>query len=128
MKLKNNLDGIHLTTLRDGRPSGEAYVELGSSSDLDLAVKKDRDHMGHRYIEGNIRYPYHGRKSNRFTCLVFILVFKVKRVDMELALERNGCNESMKEDGCVKLRGLPFGCSKEEICQFFSGIYSLSVL
>ena len=54
VKLKNNLDGIHLTTLRDGRPSGEAYVELATSGDLDLAVKKDRDHMGHRYIEGNI--------------------------------------------------------------------------
>lgn len=26
------------------------------------------------------------------------------------------------DDGCVRLRGLPFGCSKEEIAQFFSGI------
>lgn len=29
-------------------------------------------------------------------------------------------NDSM---GIVKLRGLPFGCSKEEIVKFFNGMY-----
>lgn len=29
-------------------------------------------------------------------------------------------------DGLVRLRGLPFGCSKEEIVQFFSGKKFLS--
>jgi heterogeneous nuclear ribonucleoprotein F/H len=26
------------------------------------------------------------------------------------------------EEGVVRLRGLPFGCSKEEISQFFNGL------
>ncbi len=37
---------------REGRPSGEAFVELESEEDLKIAVKKDRETMGHRYVEG----------------------------------------------------------------------------
>lgn len=37
-------------------------------------------------------------------------------------VKRSGLNlENAMDDGCVRLRGLPFGCSKEEIAQFFSG-------
>lgn len=41
-----------MTMSREGRPSGEAYVEMETEDDIDLACKKDREHMGHRYIEG----------------------------------------------------------------------------
>lgn len=39
---------------REGRPSGEAYVEMESEDDLKAALKKDREHMGNRYIEGEV--------------------------------------------------------------------------
>lgn len=43
---------------------------------------------------------------------------------MEWVVKRSGMHqESALNDGCVRLRGLPFGCSKEEIAQFFSGMY-----
>ena len=45
-------DGINFTSTRDGRPSGEAYIELVSEKDLELALSKDKNHMGKRYIEG----------------------------------------------------------------------------
>lgn len=45
-------DGVHMTTSREGRPSGEAFVEFATEEDLKLALKRDRDHMGNRYIEG----------------------------------------------------------------------------
>ena len=35
-------------------------------------------------------------------------------------MKHNGTNDA--SDGTVRLRGLPFGCSKEEIVQFFQGI------
>ena len=45
---------------------------------------------------------------------------------MEWVVKRSGLNfENAMDDGCVRLRGLPFGCSKEEIAQFFSGMLVL---
>jgi len=51
-KVKGGSAGVHLTMAREGRPSGEAYVEMESEDDLKAALKKDREHMGNRYIEG----------------------------------------------------------------------------
>lgn len=51
-KILNNGTGIHFTYTREGRPSGEAFVELETEEDLKMAVKKDRETMGHRYVEG----------------------------------------------------------------------------
>jgi len=54
----------------------------------------------------------------------FVAVFKAKRSEMDWVVKRSGLNlENAMDDGCVRLRGLPFGCSKEEIAQFFSGLY-----
>lgn len=51
-KIVNNGTSIHFTYTREGRPSGEAFVEMESEEDLKVAVKKDRETMGHRYVEG----------------------------------------------------------------------------
>ncbi|XP_059476192.1 heterogeneous nuclear ribonucleoprotein H-like [Neocloeon triangulifer] len=99
--IKNGKLGIQMTMSREGRPSGEAYIEMESQEDIDQGLKKDKEHMGHRYIE----------------------VFKAKRSEMDWVVKRSGLNlENAMDDGCVRLRGLPFGCSKEEIAQFFSGM------
>ncbi|XP_041968409.1 heterogeneous nuclear ribonucleoprotein H-like [Aricia agestis] len=101
-------DGVHLTEVRPGRPSGECFVEVQSAQDVEEAMKKDKENMGKRYIE----------------------VFSTDRQDMEWALNamrqsENGFESipNVSDDyGIVKLRGLPFGCSKEEILQFFDGL------
>ena len=59
---------------------------------------------------------------------VLFSVFKAKRSEMEWVVKRSGLNlENAMDDGCVRLRGLPFGCSKEEIAQFFSGMFGFLV-
>ncbi|XP_072401410.1 heterogeneous nuclear ribonucleoprotein H isoform X1 [Diabrotica undecimpunctata] len=93
-------DGVHMTTSREGRPSGEAFVEFETEDDLETALQKDRKHIGNRYIE----------------------VFKVNKAEMEWVVKRSGPSSGLNDDGCVRLRGLPFGCSKEEIAQFFTGL------
>ena len=50
-RIAGGKDGIHLTFSRDGRPSGEAFVEFVSDEDLEKALEKHNEHMGHRYIE-----------------------------------------------------------------------------
>jgi heterogeneous nuclear ribonucleoprotein F/H len=42
-----------MTLTREGRPSGEAYIEMATDEDIELALKKDRKNMGKRYVEGN---------------------------------------------------------------------------
>lgn len=46
------VNGVCFTFSKEGRPSGEAFVELKSAEDFKKAIAKDRKHMGHRYIEG----------------------------------------------------------------------------
>ncbi|KAM9313385.1 heterogeneous nuclear ribonucleoprotein H2-like [Gastrophryne carolinensis] len=100
-KILGGMDGIHFISTREGRPSGEAFVEFENEDDLNLALKKDRETMGHRYVE----------------------VFKSNSVEMDWVLKHTGPNSpDTANDGFVRLRGLPFGCSKEEIVQFFSGL------
>ncbi|XP_063059831.1 heterogeneous nuclear ribonucleoprotein H1, like isoform X3 [Engraulis encrasicolus] len=101
VKVANNGTAIHFTYTREGRPSGEAFVELDTEDDLKIALKKDRESMGHRYVE----------------------VFKSNNVEMDWVMKHTGpsCPET-DGDGLVRLRGLPFGCSKEEIVQFFAGL------
>nr|XP_033782832.1 heterogeneous nuclear ribonucleoprotein H isoform X1 [Geotrypetes seraphini] len=100
-KILNETSGVHFIYTREGRPSGEAFVELESEDEMKLALKKDRETMGHRYVE----------------------VFKSNSVEMDWVLKHTGPNSpDTANDGFVRLRGLPFGCSKEEIVQFFSGL------
>lgn len=54
-------------------------------------------------------------------------VFKSNNVEMDWVLKHTGPNSpDTANDGFVRLRGLPFGCSKEEIVQFFSGMWGKS--
>lgn len=101
--------GIHMTYTREGRSTGEAYVEMSCEEDIEKALKKHNEHLGPRYIE----------------------VFRSKRSEMDWMIKRSGpssASTSSADDDCfVRLRGLPFGCSKEEIAQFFTGTLRYSV-
>ena len=44
---------IYLMTNADGRPSGEAFIEVAADMDLEAACNKNNALMGQRYIEGN---------------------------------------------------------------------------
>jgi len=100
-------EGVHFTLNREGRPSGECFVELESEDDIQEALKKDRASMGKRYVE----------------------VFECSVKDMEFALgtakggsaggEDYGGSGEFSDDGVVRLRGLPFEASKDDIADFF---------
>ncbi len=61
-----------------------------------------------------------------FTIIFFCsAVFKTSRADMDWYLERSGSNvENVMDECCIRLRGLPYGCTKDDITQFFDGIVS----
>lgn len=52
VEVQGGENGIHLiTSPRDGRPNGEAFVECASEKDFDDAFEYNKKVMGHRYIE-----------------------------------------------------------------------------
>lgn len=93
-------NGIHFTYSSDGRPSGECFVELVSLEDMEKALSKRNNFIGKRYVE----------------------VFECKNGEMEFTCKRMGQPPDQSHETVLRLRGLPYNCSKEEIAHFFSGL------
>lgn len=100
----DHITGVHFTFNREGRPSGEAYVEFNNDQAIKKALLKDHDTIGHRYIE----------------------VFRCKKSEMAHVIEVRGspsvASAARNDEGVVRLRGLPFGATKEDVVAFFPGL------
>lgn len=141
--ISRGAEGVVFTCTRDGRPTGEAYVELPTEEAQKEALKRHKNSIGDRYIE----------------------LFKVNKVDMVQAMQQNSYNMMQAErkrnkagngsgstasftgsagaaggrggqppppvptsgpasqvDGTtLKLRGLPYSAGVDEITDFFQG-------
>lgn len=66
-------DGVHLVKTAEGRATGECFVEMLTLRDVDEALRKDHQHMGHRYVEVSplhiSRYMFYF--SSSFSILMF---------------------------------------------------------
>lgn len=54
VNILNGENGVHLITLatNNSKPLGEAYIELASNEDFELAKSFHKKNLGTRYIEG----------------------------------------------------------------------------
>ncbi|XP_015776015.1 PREDICTED: heterogeneous nuclear ribonucleoprotein H2-like isoform X6 [Acropora digitifera] len=93
-------NGIHFTYSSEGHPSGECFVELVSRGDMEKALAKSKNSLGKRFVQ----------------------VFKSTAAEMEQTCKRMGQPQDRGNEAVVRLRGLPFQVSKEEIEQFFTGL------
>ncbi|XP_043530409.1 G-rich sequence factor 1 [Chiloscyllium plagiosum] len=97
----DGIKGVHFLCSRGGKPSGEAIIELQSAEDVKKALEKHKKYLGQRYIE----------------------VFELNNNDVSVLLKRLHSSENELTDGrVVRLRGLPFSCTVEDITQFFAGL------
>lgn len=97
-----------MTLSKEGRPSGEAYIEMETEEDLKKGLDFHKKNLGSRYIE----------------------VFPSKKSEMEWMTMKNGSFGSDDgfggdSDGFVRLRGLPFGSKREDVEQFFAGKFDV---
>ena len=66
--------GVHMTYTREGRPTGEGYLEVAGEEDVENALKKHNEHLGPRYIEGIFR------ESRLFFCGTKVMSDSVSRL------------------------------------------------
>jgi len=101
------LEECHIIMNLDGRASGEGIVEVGSEEDLKQVLSKNREKLGNRYID----------------------VRKSTASDIEWALQRlgemgvmaiggGGLEIENPDNSVVRLRGLPYSATEEEIEEF----------
>lgn len=99
--------GVALCLSQQGRRNGEALVRFDSSEHRDLAIRRHRHHLGQRYIEV---YRASGKE--------FVDIAGVgKNALAKTFLDRG--------DGChvvVRMRGLPFDTSPQQIKDFFRDV------
>lgn len=98
-RVRGGLKGIHLTVNRDGKPNGQAFVEMEHEEDVSKALEKHRQYLGPRYIE----------------------VSEVTNSDAEAILKKSV--QPSTKDGVVRLRGLPYSCTESDIVLFFSDLH-----
>ncbi|KAK3514393.1 hypothetical protein QTP70_017605 [Hemibagrus guttatus] len=97
-RIYKGVNGIHLMYHKNGKPSGQAFIELEHEEDVSKALEMHRQYLGPRYVEGRL--------------------YEVTNQDAEAILK--GTDEI--QDGVVRIRGLPFTCTEKDITQFFSGL------
>ncbi|CAM9479790.1 unnamed protein product [Discosporangium mesarthrocarpum] len=101
--------GIYIVNGADWRPTGEAFVLFETESEADHAFKAlDKQKIGDRWIE-----LFRSTKGDLFTATVRSAV---------VGMERGGAMYSHEPMTCVKLRGLPFNVTENDIFNFFSGL------
>jgi len=99
VQVQNGSSGVHIVYNREGRPSGECFVECESSGDVERALQHNNEHLGKRYIEVSEGNP----------------------TEMSWVLNKSD-SQCGNGDGVVRLRGLPFGCQKNDVASFFEGL------
>lgn len=94
VRLEGGPDGVYFGAAPNGKPSGEAFVEVLTETEVEKALIHHKALIGNRYIE----------------------VYASSEDEMWRKTERN-----RRPGFFVRLRGLPFGCLKEDIKRFFEG-------
>ncbi|VDM53134.1 unnamed protein product [Angiostrongylus costaricensis] len=111
--------------MRDGKAAGDAYVHYSNEDDYKRALKKDREHMGHRYIEvmpadDESAKGMVGRDRDRG--------FRDRGPRRERSYDygRGGSRGGVPPllastgEGVVRLRGLPYGVRERDVFDFFA--------
>ncbi|KAL3312439.1 heteroproteinous nuclear ribonucleoprotein [Cichlidogyrus casuarinus] len=100
VELLNDANGVHITQKPGGRPTGEAFVELKTEADLELAQTFHKKSMGHRYIE----------------------IFSATKPEMDEAITIGSSGPVDKSQMVLRLRGLPFETVKRDVYNFLSDV------
>eukprot|EP00960_Hanusia_phi_P023071 681800-Hanusia_phi.AAC.1 len=100
-------DGINFVLSHGGRPAGEAFVTFETENDCRRALMRDRDLMNKRYVEV---YPSGEDEKH-------VAITNAESYSVDNSSSFGDPSTSYK--GVVKLRGLPYSITSDEIRNFF---------
>ncbi|KAM4746303.1 G-rich sequence factor 1 isoform 1-T2 [Anableps anableps] len=123
-------NGITIVTNSRGRISGQAYVQFSSQEEADKALQKDRELMGHRYIEvfpssmDDVQSAWRRRTSPNPSQLVS------RRPVPDSQTNHKAVSHQVSDvpTHYIHMRGLPFQVTGEDIVKFFSPLVVLKIL
>ncbi|OMO71409.1 hypothetical protein CCACVL1_18230 [Corchorus capsularis] len=105
---------------KNGRFSGEAYVLFSGSMQVEFALQRDRQNMGHRYVEVfrcNRQDYYHAVATEVNYEGIYDNDFHGSSTPSRA--KRYNEKDQMEYSEILKMRGLPFSVQKKEIVEFF---------
>ncbi|XP_063776189.1 G-rich sequence factor 1 isoform X2 [Pseudophryne corroboree] len=114
--IRNGEDGVHFMFNRDGKPRGDAVIELETADDLAKALEQHKRYLGQRYVEVFEMSPKDAES-------LLQRLQAVMSPTTQSSLSQSGQSMSVTpNDSTVRLRGLPYSCSEQDIVNFFSGL------
>ena len=135
------LHGVHLILGPNGRPNGEAFVEFASEEVADAALNKDRATIGTRYVEvfratpeqmmmalqrvgksNNLAPGMHSMHPSAMAQHAAAAHMGGPYGYAPYGMPQMGYMGGMPgSDSVVKMRGLPYKVTRNDILDFFSG-------
>lgn len=107
---------------KSGRFSGEAFVVFAASMQADVALQRDRQNMGHRYVE-----VFRCKKTDYYNAVaaevnyngIYDNDYQASPPPAPARSKRFHDKDNMEYTEVLKLRGLPFSVKKGDIVKFF---------
>ncbi|CAA2998430.1 heterogeneous nuclear ribonucleo F [Olea europaea subsp. europaea] len=114
----HDLDVVDVLFVHKGAKStGEAYCVLGYPLQIDFALKRNRETIGRRYVE-----VFQSRKDDYYKAIANE-VYDSQGGLFHRGVPKAGSFDDSKDlaeyTGILRLRGLPYTASKEDIMDFF---------
>ncbi|KAK1361576.1 Heterogeneous nuclear ribonucleoprotein F [Heracleum sosnowskyi] len=119
-KFFDGLDVVDVLLVnKNGRFSGEAFVVFAGPMQADLALQRDRQNMGRRYVE-----VFRCKKQEYYNAVASEVNYdgihdNEFRRSPPARSKRSQDKDQMEYTEILKLRGLPFSTKKSSIAQFF---------
>jgi len=104
---------------KSGRFTGEAFVVFASPMQADLALNRDRQNMGRRYVE-----VFRCKKQDYYNAVASEVNYegiydKVQPTSPPGQSWKSVDKEQLEYTEILRMRGLPFSVTKEQIVKFF---------
>jgi RNA recognition motif-containing protein len=109
---------VHVALNPTGRPTGEAYLKLQDPAQTDAAVAQHKKNMGSRYIEV---FAATATDWEKMTSQVSDMATGAAAV-----MTGVGATSDPRFQGVVRMRGLPFSASREDIVAFFAPVATVA--